>query len=107
MSDIFQILSERRIQEALEKGDFDNLPGKGKPLVFADSHIPSDVRMLYKVMKNAGLQPDEVALKKEIESLTEQLKNTTEETERQILKQKISDKQVHFGVLMDKRRGGR
>ena len=104
MNDIFQILSERRIQEALEKGEFDNLPGKGKPLVFEDSHIPSDVRMLYKVMKNAGLQPDEVALKKEIESLTEQLKNTRDERERQILKRKISDKQVHFGVLMDKRR---
>ena len=107
MGDIFQTLSELKIQEALEKGEFDNLAGKGKPLVFDDSHIPSDVRMLYKVMRNSGLQPDEVALKKEIESLTEQLLNTSDEKEIHLLKRKISDKQLHFGVLMDKRRGGR
>lgn len=104
MRDIFQILSERKIQEALEKGEFDNLPGKGKPLVFNDTGIPSDVRMLYKIMKNSGLQPDEVALKKEIESLTEELKHITDEKKRQTLKTKIADKQLHFAVLMDKRK---
>ena len=107
MGDIFQILSERKIQEALEKGEFDNLPGAGKPLVFPDIHIPSDVRMLYKVLKNSGLQPDEVALMNEINSLTEQLQHAMDENKRQVLKRKISDKQLHFAVLMDKRRGGR
>ncbi len=107
MKDIFQILSERKILEALEKGEFEDLPGKGKPLEFNDNHIPRDVRMLYKVMRNAGLQPDEVALKKEIEALKEQLKTTTDEKERVILKRKIADKQLHFDVLMDRRRGGR
>lgn len=107
MGDFFQILAERKIREAMEKGEFDNLPGKGKTLVFEDRHVPSDVRILYKIMKNAGLLPDVVALKKEIETLSQQLKNSTNEEEKEKVRQAIADKQLHLGVLMDQRRTGK
>ena len=68
--DIFASIAERRIQEAMERGEFDNLPGRGKPLVLEDlSGVPEELRMAYKVLKNAGCVPLEVELSNEVESL--------------------------------------
>jgi hypothetical protein len=63
----FQKIAERRIQEAMKDGAFDDLPGRGKPLALeSDSHVPEDLRMAYKILKNAGYVPPEIALRKEI-----------------------------------------
>ncbi|WP_291319137.1 DnaJ family domain-containing protein [Desulfonatronospira sp.] len=80
--DIFAKKAEERILEALEKGDFDNLPGRGKPLDLADdSNIPSDMRIAYKILKNAGYVPPEVQLQKEIATTRDLLNNSREEEE--------------------------
>ena len=48
--DAISIIAEQRIREACERGDFDSLPGAGKPLELEDdSHIPEDLRMAYKL----------------------------------------------------------
>ena len=49
----FSCLAEERIREAQKNGAFDNLPGKGKPLVLEDfSLVPADLRLAYYVLKN-------------------------------------------------------
>jgi hypothetical protein len=49
-------IAERKIREAMENGELDNLPGQGEPLNLEDdSHIPEDLRMAYKVFKKRGL----------------------------------------------------
>ncbi|MHB8067198.1 MAG: DnaJ family domain-containing protein [Desulfobaccales bacterium] len=66
----FQRIAENRILEAIDNGLFDNLQGKGKPLKFADdSHIPLELRMAYKILKNADCLPPELELRKEIVQL--------------------------------------
>jgi hypothetical protein len=68
--DILAIIAERKIQEAMARGEFDNLPGKGKPLVEEDlSGVPEELRMVYKILKNAGVVPLEVELSNEVASL--------------------------------------
>ena len=63
----FETIVEERIREAQRKGLFDRLPGAGKPLDPADDHhIPEDLRMAYKILKNADCLPPEIELKKEI-----------------------------------------
>ncbi|MBE9579990.1 MAG: DUF1992 domain-containing protein [Proteobacteria bacterium] len=63
----FQKIAERRIEEAIRDGVFDDLPGAGKPLKFEDdSHVPEDLRIAYKILKNANFVPPEVSLRKEI-----------------------------------------
>jgi hypothetical protein len=63
----FQKIAERRILEAIGEGALDDLPGAGQPLEFEDdSHVPEDLRVAYKILKNAGFVPKEVALRKEI-----------------------------------------
>ncbi len=76
---IFQQLAEERIREAIREGEFDNLPGKGKPLKLEDlSMVPEEVRLAYKVLKNAGFVPPEVQLQKEIRSLEDLLETLGE-----------------------------
>jgi hypothetical protein len=62
-------IAEEKIREAVRRGDFDNLPGAGKPLPDEDdlALVPPDLRMAYRVMKNAGYVPEEVRLRREIE----------------------------------------
>ena len=52
------LIAEERITQAGKDGTFDNLPGQGRPLVFEDdSHIPEDLRMAYKLLKNSDYLP--------------------------------------------------
>lgn len=70
----FEKIAERRIVEAIREGAFDNLPGAGKPLKLEDdSHLPEDLRIAYKILKNAGFVPPEVALQKEIATVEDVL----------------------------------
>lgn len=47
------------IRKAMEAGEFDNLPGEGRPLdLNSDTNIPSDMRLAYKIMKENGIAPD-------------------------------------------------
>ena len=64
----FSRIIEERIRKAQKKGAFDNLEGSGKPLNLEnDSHIAEDLRLAYKILKNADCLPPEIELKKEIE----------------------------------------
>ncbi len=80
---IFHKIAEQRIREAMEKGAFDNLEGKGKPLVFEDdSFVPPDLRMAYKILKNAGFLPPELQAEKEIKNAEDLLEAMSDERER-------------------------
>lgn len=51
----FQLIAENKIREAMENGEFDNLPGQGKPIDFSeDEHIPTEFRLAYRILKNSG-----------------------------------------------------
>ena len=76
----FHLIAERRIQEAMRQGQFDNLPGKGKPLQFEDdSMVPEDLRMAYKILKNAGFIPPELQTEKEIRQAVDLLESLEDE----------------------------
>ncbi|ABM61317.1 DnaJ family domain-containing protein [Halorhodospira halophila] len=69
MSLIDQI-AERRLEEAVEQGELQDLPGAGQPLVLDDdSMVPEHLRTAYRVLKNANCIPPELAERQEIRSL--------------------------------------
>ena len=75
-------LVERRIKEAEEQGEFDHLPGKHKPIKLEDyGNIPDDLRLAYKILKNAGCLPPELQLKKEIRRMEDLLEDISDEKE--------------------------
>ena len=52
---------EGQIRDAIERGDFDNLPDKGKPIDLSEwEKTPPTLRMSYSILKNAGYSPREV-----------------------------------------------
>ncbi len=79
----FRNIAEKRIRDAMDAGMFDNLAGAGRPLRMEDeSWIPEDLRSAYRVLKNAGCVPPEVALRKEITTLADLMDTLDDETER-------------------------
>lgn len=81
--DIFARIAERIIREAMENGEFDNLEGAGKPLNFADeTWIPEDLRIAYRVLKNAGCIPPEIELRKEIINMSSLINTIDDDKER-------------------------
>ncbi len=75
--------AEKRIAEARDSGDLDHLPGEGRPLALEDdSNVPEELRMAYKILKNAGYAPPELTERKEIGTILDLLENCTDETEK-------------------------
>lgn len=74
----FEAVIEQRIEEAARRGDFDDLPGAGRPLELDDDRmVPEDLRVAYRILKNAGYVPPEVQAINEIAAL-ERLIHTLE-----------------------------
>ena len=66
--------AERHIIDAQSKGEFDRLPGTGKPLVLDDdSHVPLELRAGFRLLKNAGCLPPELEQRREAIQLLELL----------------------------------
>ena len=67
---MLDLLVEQKIAEAIARGDFDGLPGAGRPLDLDDDPlIPEDLRLAYRILKNAGFVPPEVETLNEIAQL--------------------------------------
>lgn len=74
MPTIFDRIAEQRIQEAIGRGELDNLPCAGKPLDFDDDRmVPAEYRMAYRVLKNAGYVPPEIEARRDIAALIDAL----------------------------------
>lgn len=70
-------LAERRIREAQARGEFDDLPGAGAPLALDDDAlVPEDLRVAYRLLKNAGFVPPELAAQRELRDIESLLERT-------------------------------
>ncbi|ASS89121.1 MAG: DUF1992 domain-containing protein [Bacillaceae bacterium] len=102
--DIFAQIAEDRIKKAYEEGEFKELPGMGKPLPHDDlSDIPEELRMAYRLLRNAGMVDQENDLKKELLTIQDLLKCCEDEAERKKLQQKLSEKQLALERIVKKR----
>lgn len=63
----FDKIVEERIRDAQRRGMFNHLEGAGKPLKPDEfANVPEELRLAYKILKNADMLPPEIELKKEI-----------------------------------------
>lgn len=101
----FEKIVEALIKEAQERGDFDNLKGKGQPIdLSAYFETPEEMRLAYSALKNAGFVPPEAELLQEIAALKERLSSTYEESQRNRIKKIISEKQLQFDILLERQK---
>lgn len=96
---------EAQIREAMERGDFDNLPNKGKPLDLSEwRKTPPHLRMSYGILKNAGYSPREVHTKQEIAELRAMLEAETDDERKQRLLDKLNALAITDSLQMEKLR---
>ena len=87
----FEKIVEERILTAQKKGEFENLDGSGKPLALQDDyHIPEELRLAFKILKNADCLPSEIELKKEIRQTEDLLAGMQDTSEKYRLLKKIN-----------------
>ena len=74
---------ERRIAEAAGRGEFDGLPGAGRPLELEDDALVApEIRVAYRILKNAGYIPEEVRLLRELRTAEQLLARAVDPQER-------------------------
>ena len=58
---VFELIAERRIAQAIERGELADLPGAGRPLDLSDDPlVPEDLRLACRILKTAGFVPPEL-----------------------------------------------
>jgi hypothetical protein len=75
-------LAEKRIEDAMRDGKFDNLAGAGKPLDLEPMPADENARMTWwmlRILRNNNFTPEEVVLRRKIESLKHELSVATTE----------------------------
>jgi hypothetical protein len=93
------------IEAAIRRGEFDNLPGKGKPLKLRDdSGVHPEDRMTYHILDNAGILPPELEVHKKIASLRAELKELDVPEERATLAKRISEMDALHNLRMERAR---
>lgn len=96
----FARLAERRILGAIERGELDDLPGKGEPLVLEDDdpNVPGELRMAYRILKNAGCVPPELELHQEIVRLRSLLASVEDPEERKCRRRDLEYRLLKFNL---------
>ena len=96
----FDTLAEHKIREALERGEFADLPGQGRPLDLTDAPlVPEDLRVAYRLLKNSGFLPPELEAQKEIHDLEQLIRGLHAGAERSRALRKLHLLNTKLGEL--------
>ena len=98
----FEKIVEERILKAQKKGDFENLIGSGKPLKLNENYyIPEELRLAYKILKNADCLPPEIELKKEIKQTEDLLAGMQETCDKYRILKKLNFLIMKLNTMRD------
>jgi hypothetical protein len=101
----FDRIVEAIIKDAMERGEFDNLPGMGKPIDLTEYFdTPEELRLANSMLKNAGMTSREVDLLKEIAELKQVLVALVEEKKKEEITRQIQQKQIEFSLMMERQK---
>lgn len=87
---LIDTLAEERIQAAIRRGELDNLPGRGRPLELDDdSGVPPELRVVYRILRNAGCVPPELELRNEVDELELRLERVASDAEQRRIQRRL------------------
>ncbi|REJ79474.1 MAG: DUF1992 domain-containing protein [Acidobacteria bacterium] len=99
-------LAEERIQEAIERGEFDNLEGAGKKIDLTEYfNTPSEYRAGYSLLKANRFVPGEVELMREIAMVRESL-DSAQGREREVLLRSLAEKEISLAIIFERNHRG-
>lgn len=65
----FESLTEKKLREAIENGELDDLPGKGEPIDLRENPFEDpDLRTVHRLLRNAGFAPAWIEERKDIDA---------------------------------------
>ncbi|MCL5109439.1 MAG: DUF1992 domain-containing protein [Chloroflexi bacterium] len=103
MDDAVARIAEQKIREAQEQGEFEHLPGEGKPLDLLDlSLVPEELRVAFLALRNAGYLSEEAQLRKEVAQLEASLAASRDEAERLDLTRQLRDKSLRLAYISER-----
>ena len=87
----------------MQRGEFDNLEGAGKPLdLDAYFATPEDLRVGYSVLKSSKFVPEEIDRLKEIGILKDKLKNCADADEQKRLNKLLNEKTLALSLILER-----
>jgi hypothetical protein len=99
----FEQIIEKKIIKAQKEGKFNDLDGAGKPLKDDELlSIPDDLKIAYRILKNADFLPPEIELKKEIKKTEELLSKTFDLDKKYKIIKKINFLVMKLNMLQNK-----
>ena len=98
-------LVEEKIKKSIEDGDFDHLPGMGKPLDLKDElpGLSPEIKMVYKTLKNAGFIPENSNKNQNSITFQELVNTATDGMYEEMVKGEFK-KRIEFGEFVKKRK---
>jgi hypothetical protein len=71
--DRWRTIVDQAIVDAQERGEFDDLPGAGKPLQLEENPFAGDAALGFRVLKNAGMAPPWIEADREMSAASREL----------------------------------
>ena len=103
--DAFALLAESKIRAAMARGEFDDLPGRGRPLPPDElARVPGELRMGVRLLRNAGAVPPELEAHREMARLGTLIAAAGDEEERTRLSRLRADAEMRYHLLVERRR---
>jgi hypothetical protein len=96
---------EKKIKEAIENKEFENLEGLGKPVDNSEYFsVPEEDRIAFHIMKNAGVVPEELSIRKKISDLIKEIKDCSDNQKKETLKKELNLLYSKFELAMEQRK---
>jgi hypothetical protein len=93
----------RSLAESQRNGELRTAPSYGKPLSFGDGYeqTPDELRMGFKILKNAGVLPPEVQLMRDIETLRLSLQDAADNEQNRADRQRLVQMQQALALRLE------
>ena len=102
--DAFALLAESKIRAAMDRGEFDGLPGHGRPLPPDElARAPHGLRMGLRLLRNADCLPPELEARREVARLGTLIAATGDPGERRRLHRLRADAELRYALLCERR----
>ena len=94
------------LRESQRSGELQSAPSYGRPLDLADAYAqtPPELRMAFKMLKEAGFVPPEVETMNQIAALRRQARDCADPAEADALRRRIAELQQHVALRLEKLR---
>lgn len=102
----FRHLIEKQIQKARLSGRLEGLEGEGRPLPNrpGDAHVDAGDAAGFRIMAEAGVLPEEIELRKQIEAHKQNMAGISNPEQRKAAMQKLADLELRYNISKESRK---